>query len=120
MKNLLVVFALVAAACGSSKSTAQSPTGGEGEPVVDPTMPSWAPASCSAYQKAVVQATACQAIEQGKRDEIQQAYDTASASWKAEQDATPARIEEVAAACSSSAESVQAETAGKCGPTTEN
>ncbi|MDQ3370734.1 MAG: hypothetical protein M3680_35400 [Myxococcota bacterium] len=119
MKNLLVVFALVIAACGGSKSTAQSPTGGPGDPAVDPTMPSWAPPSCSAYQKAVVQATACQAVEQTKRDEIQQAYDTASASWKAEQDATPERIEEVAAACASSAESVRAETVGNCGPTSE-
>jgi hypothetical protein len=117
MKNLIVVFALLVAACGGSKSAAESPTGGPGEPTVDPTLPSWAPPSCAAYQKAVVQAINCEAIDQTKRDEIQQKYDEASAAW-ATQDAESSSVEEVDAQCTSGTESVQAETAGNCGPST--
>ncbi len=116
MNKILASVLLVFAACGGSKAAPQSPTGGPGEPMVDPTMPSWVPASCNAYHKAVVEALSCDAIEQGKRDEIRQAFDAASTTWKAEQDATPARVEEVGAACTSSGESVRAEITGKCLP----
>ncbi len=118
-KTAIVVFALAVAACGGSKSNAESPTGGAGEPMVDPTVPSWTPPSCATYQKAVTQAIACDAIEQATRDSIQQAYDEASAAWKAEADASAERVAEVSASCTTSAESVQAELTGKCGPATE-
>src|SRR3990167_3544595 len=89
-------------------------TGGAGQPSVDPTIPSWAPKSCEAYHKAVVQALECNAIDKTKRDQIQQAYGDASLAWKAEKDGTPAKIEQVAAACERSTASVQSDTAGKC------
>ena len=114
MNKLLVVSALLLAACGSKSNASTSPTGGEGEPIVDPTIPSWAPKSCNAYHKAVVQALECEAIDQGKRDEIRTAFDTSSATWKAEKDASAARIEEVRVMCVNSTESVQADTVGKC------
>lgn len=103
-KIALLVVAL--AACGGSKKDT-SPVGGPGEPAIDPTVPSWAPQSCTTYQKAVFQAINCEAMEQGKRDEIQTAYNSASESWKAETDADAARIEEVNQSCTSSAESVR-------------
>ncbi len=126
MKNLLVVFAVVitaTAACGG-KSKSNSETGGstepmgvgsgEGEAALDPTMPSWMPASCTAYHKAVTQAITCETIEQAKRDEIKAKYDAAAASWKAEQDASKERVAEVDTFCTSGADSVKADTAGKC------
>lgn len=111
MHKLLVTFVLLIAACGSKSTATTSPTGGPGEPIVDPTVPSWAPPSCIAYHKAVVQALDCAALDQAKQDEIRAAYDAASESWKAEQDADAARIAEVGAACESSTESVQADSA---------
>ena len=114
MHKLLVVSALLLAGCGSKSKQDTSPTGGTGEPMVDPTLPSWAPKSCNAYHKAVVQALECEAIDQGKRDEIGAAFDSSSAAWKAETDASAARIEEIGGVCLTSSESVQAEIAGKC------
>ncbi len=111
-KLLLLVVAL--AACGGSKKADTSPVGGPGEPAIDPTVPSWAPASCTTYQKAVFQAINCDAMEQGKRDEIQTAYNSASESWKAENDADAARIAEVDASCTSSAESVRSAIGDLC------
>ena len=116
MKHLLVLSLLVFAACGSKSKSDTAPTGGPGEPIVDPTMPSWAPKSCNDYHKAVVQALECDAIDQGKQDEIRASYESSSAAWKAEQDANAERIEAIGAACVSSAESVRADTAGKCTP----
>jgi hypothetical protein len=77
-------------------------------------MPSWAPKSCLAYHKAVVQALECNAIDKAKRDQIQQAYGDASQAWKAEKDGTPAKVELVAAACERGTASVQADVSGKC------
>lgn len=108
MTKLIVVLFVSLAACGGSKAQdTASPVGGPGEPAIDPTLPSWAPASCTAYQKAVFQAINCDAVDKGKRDEIQTAYNTASKSWKAETDADPARVEEINVSCTSSAESVR-------------
>ncbi|MBA3398038.1 MAG: hypothetical protein H0T89_35765 [Deltaproteobacteria bacterium] len=127
MKNLLVFTVVIAAATacgGKSKSSGGStePMGvgsGEGEVALDPTMPSWMPASCTAYHKAVSQAITCETIEQAKRDEIKAKYDTAATSWKAEQDASKERIAEIDTFCTSGADSVKADTAGNCvGPAT--
>jgi hypothetical protein len=95
-------------------ATAAGLTGGPGEPSVDPTIPSWAPKSCIAYHKAVVEALECAAIAQGKRDLIQKAFGTASEGWKAETNATPERIEQVRTGCERDTESVHADTEGKC------
>lgn len=136
----LLTIAILFTACNDSSSTATKPasatpsssksatapattpqntdtaglTGGAGQPSVDPTIPSWAPKSCVAYHKAVVQALECNAIDKTKRDQIQQAYGDASSGWKAEKDGTPARIEQVDAACERSTASVQSDTDGKC------
>lgn len=117
MKTLLASILLTLAACGggSKPSTvATSPAGGSDVPTVDPTVPSWLPQSCHAYHKAVVQALDCQAIDQGKRDEIQKAYGDASASWKAEQNASDVRVQEIGATCVTATESVRADIGQKC------
>ncbi|MDB4962233.1 MAG: hypothetical protein JWP01_2232 [Myxococcales bacterium] len=114
MTKVLAVLLLSLGACGSKSKAAESPVGGPGEPAIDPTLPSWAPASCTTYQKAVFQAISCEAIDQGKRDEIQTTYNTASTGWKAESDADTARIAEVEATCTASADSVKVEIEGKC------
>jgi len=115
--NKLIILVVTLVACGgSSKKATDDPGGGVTEPAVDPTVPSWAPASCHAYQKAAFQAINCDAIERGKRDEIQASYDSASASWKAEQNATDARIVEVDQSCTKSTESVRAVIGDLCVP----
>ncbi len=118
MKNLLLVSALLLVACGggskSTKTAENAPTGGPGEPAVDPTVPSWAPKSCIAYHKVVVQALECQAIEQGKRDSIKTKYDADAAAWQAMTDAEPGKIAEVGTACEGETTTVQAEITGKC------
>jgi hypothetical protein len=112
----LFVLVVALAACGGSQKAPGTGTGASGQTGVDPTVPSWAPASCKAYQKAAFQAANCEAIEQSKRDEIQASYDSASASWKAEQNATDARIAEVDQACTSSTESVRSAIGELCTP----
>jgi hypothetical protein len=114
MTKLLAMLLLSLAACGGSKPKDNSPVGGPGEPMIDPTVPSWAPASCTTYQKAVFQAINCDAMEKDKRDEIQTTYNSASESWKAEKDADAARIAEVDASCTSNAESVRASIGDLC------
>jgi hypothetical protein len=116
MTKLLVLIVGALTACGGSNKDTNSPVGGPGEPAIDPTLPSWAPASCTAYQKAVFQAINCQAVEQGTRDEIQTSYNADSESWKAETDADAARIEEVNVSCTSKSESVRAAIGEQCTP----
>lgn len=115
---MIKAFALIlaVAACGGSSKDSNSPVGGPGEPAIDPTLPSWAPPSCTTYQKAVFQAINCTAVDQGKRDEIQTAYNRDSESWKAETDANAARVEEVSASCTASSESVRATLGDQCSP----
>ena len=120
----LIVLVLALATCGGSKkdnnttttTTPSTGSGQEGEVGVDPTVPSWAPQSCKAYYKAVFQAVNCEPIEKAKRDEIQATYDSASATWKAEANATDARIAEVEKSCTASTESVRAVIGTNCVP----
>ena len=114
MKTLLASILLIFAACGGKSKSTESPTGGSNEPAVDPTVPSWLPQTCHAYQKAVVQAIACQAIDQTKRDDIQKTFDATSASWKTEDNADKARVEVVGANCVTATESVRADIGDKC------
>lgn len=125
MTVLKIAFVLLVAACGGSKSNQPDTTtggggaGGADETSVDPTIPSWSPASCADYQKAVTQAIACDAMDQGERDQIQATYDQDSASWKAEQDATPERISAVETDCTDKTTAIRTALEGKCGPATE-
>ena len=117
MTRLLASIVLMLAACGgSSKSstTAQHPTGGTGEATVDPTVPSWVPESCIAYHRAVVQAINCQAVDQGKRDEIQRTFDATSATWKAEENADNAKVDQYSATCTATTETVRADIGTSC------
>jgi hypothetical protein len=114
MKALFASILLTFAACGGNSTAAEKPTGGAGEPMVDPTVPSWLPDSCVAYHRAVVQAIDCEAVEQGKRDEIQTTFDATSASWKAEPEADKAKIDEIGATCVTATESVRADIGEKC------
>lgn len=116
MTKLFASILLMFAACGGSNSStgAQHPAQDTAETTVDPTVPSWLPQSCIAYHKAVVQATNCQAVDQTKRDEIEKTFGTTSASWKAEQNADKAKLEEIGATCTTATESVRADLAAKC------
>jgi hypothetical protein len=122
MKHLVSFVAVVAlAACGGSKNSSTNPNdpsvaAGQADPAVDPTVPSWTPQSCKNYQKAVFQATKCDAIEQGKRDEIKSKYDTDAAAWKADQNVDDAKIAAVATECTATTESVRAAIGDKCVP----
>jgi hypothetical protein len=118
MKNVFIVFGLVLAACGGSPKSPHptavaTETGGEGEPSVDPTVPSWAPTTCIAYHRAVVQALDCTAVEQSKRDAIKSKYDTDSEGWKTA-DATPAKIEEIKAYCATETDAVRGDIGTTC------
>lgn len=118
MKNLCIALGLLVGACGGSSKPPAHPavateTGGDGQPEVDPTVPSWAPRSCIAYHRAVVQAIDCVAIDQGKRDAIKAKYETDSESWKVAE-ATPAKIDEVKAYCETETSSVRADIGTTC------
>src|SRR4051812_5897113 len=120
MKKLLALTALLMSACGgnakSSNTTPQTDRqrADEGESMLDPTLPSWSPKSCLAYHKVAVEAMDCTAIDQTKRDQIQQHYADASGAWKAETNADKARVEQIAQICDQSSASVHAEIAGNC------
>jgi hypothetical protein len=118
MKILVSLVAVCAlAACGGSKKSSSNPNDhSAGGAEVDRTVPSWTPESCMAYQKAVYQATECDAIEQGKRDEIKSKYDTDAAAWKADQNVDDAKIAAVKTECTASTESVRAAIGDKCVP----
>jgi hypothetical protein len=96
----------------SSKSS--TPTQHSADSTVDPTVPSWLPRSCVAYHKAVVQAIDCKAVEQNTRDRIQTTFDETSVSWKAEDNANAARVDEIGATCTTATDSVRADLADKC------
>lgn len=122
MKLIALVVSTLIACGGSSKQSNNATGGGGGQggqagesgAMVDPTVPSWTPASCKQYNGAVVQAIACTPIEQSKRDEIQATYDADSASWKAEQNVTDARIAEVSQSCIERTKSVRAAIGNLC------
>lgn len=116
MKMLLASILLTFTACAGSSSSApaQHPAPATTEARVDPTVPSWLPQSCLAYHKAVVQAINCEAVDQTTRDEIQKAYGDKSSSWKAEQNADSARVDEIGATCTTATGTVRADIGQKC------
>jgi len=118
MKNLCLVFGLLLAACGGGSKSPTNPavaseTGGDGQPEVDPTVPSWAPKTCIAYHRAVVQALDCVAVEQGKRDAIKAKYEADSEGWKTV-DANPAKVDEIKAYCEAETASVRGDIGTNC------
>jgi hypothetical protein len=114
MQKLLASIVLVVCACGGASKSSTGAQRPADEASVDPTVPSWLPPSCIAYHKAVVQAIDCQAVDQTKRDNIKNTFDATSVSWKAEQNADKARVDEIGATCTTSTESVRADIADKC------
>lgn len=120
MKKLLLAALLAGvAAChghSSSNTTPSSGTTAAGDdPQVDPTLPSWAPKSCVAYHKAVVEASGCYGIDTETREQIKTSYDTANNGWQAMHDAQQADIDQVQASCASEEQKVRAAMEGKCG-----
>jgi len=124
MKNFLIACGLLLTACGGGAKPSTTPaatgenvtaaeTGGDGQPEVDPTVPSWAPKTCIAYHRAVVQAVDCEPLEQGKRDAIKTKYAGDSESWKTVE-ATAAKIEEIKAYCESQTASVRGDIGTHC------
>ena len=106
-------------ASGAPTVPTEAVTTADDEPAVDPTLPSWAPRSCTHYHAVVVRALACGEIAQGTRDLIKQTYDTRTQSWQALQDAPQGKIAEIGKQCTGDAQLVRAEHAGKCGATAE-
>lgn len=94
-------------------STAMSKTAGM-DPEVDPTLPSWAPASCARYHTAVVRFVGCETEDAARRQSVRERYDAEAKQWQAMHDLPQGAIDEVARKCSDSLESVRAQTAGSC------
>ena len=67
-----------------------------------------------AYHKAVVQAIDCQAVDQGKRDQIQKTFDVTSARWKAEDNADKATVDSIGATCTTETASVRVDIGDRC------
>ena len=130
MRITLTAFLLGIAACSHGQPapqgpapTAPAPTTAavtvEHEPLVDPTLPSWAPRSCTRYHTVVVDALACGEIAQGTRTLIKLTYDARTQSWQTLVDAPPGRIEEIGKQCTDDSQLVLTEQAGRCGMTAE-
>ena len=98
----------------TTPASSSSEVSAEDEPAVDPTLPSWAPRSCSAYHAEVVQAAACEEIAQATRDSIKRKYDTANDAWQAMHDAPPGELDAIKVICVEDAKSVHRERVGKC------
>jgi hypothetical protein len=122
MKSLIVISALFFGACSSHRSNdattpsgpSTSASGAEADPAVDPTLPSWAPRSCTDYHAAVVKLVACEAVPQDTRDAAKAKYDADHAKWQAMQDEPQGAIEEVRQACADDAKAVGDQMSGKC------
>jgi hypothetical protein len=113
---LALVIALTAC---SHKSDTKTPANGGGgtddSAMVDPTLPSWAPKTCSSYHTVVVKAVDCPEIDQGTRDSIKAKYETQNTAWHDMQNAPPERITEIGQECKTDHDTVHAQAAGKCG-----
>lgn len=121
MKSLIVLSALVFGACSHHSNDATTPSGtstaasdSDADPMVDPTLPSWAPRSCKAYHAAVVNLLACEAVPQDARDAAKAKYDADHATWQAMQDQPQGAIEQVRQRCADDATAVRAQMTGKC------
>ncbi len=88
------------------------------DPMVDPTLPSWAPKACAAYHAAVVRMVGCPAVDAAKRETARQAYDTTSKSWHDMHDLPEGAIDGVRMACVTQTQLVKADTDPTCPATT--
>ena len=102
-----IAFIVVALAACSKDKPNTTPTGGgdmaatgSGDnPETDPTMPSWAPPSCTEYNKLVTQIGECNAIDQGERDAVKTQYEARLVEWKALQNTEQAQLDAVKKQC---------------------
>jgi hypothetical protein len=121
-KILMVLSALVVGACShhSNDSTMTQPppsttvASDNGEPPIDPTLPSWAPPSCSHYHRAVLKLISCEAVAQNVRDAAKSKYDADDAKWRAMTDQPQGAIEAVRQSCADAATSARDQLAGRC------
>ena len=121
MKTLIITSALFFAACSHHSNDATTPSGpstvasgGDSDPSVDPTLPSWAPRSCTGYHAAVVELIDCEAVPQETRDATKAKYDADHVKWQAMQDQPQGAIEEVRQGCADDAKAVREKLNGKC------
>jgi hypothetical protein len=119
MKSLIMFSVLLFAACSHRSGDATTPGGAataasDTEPAVDPTLPSWAPRSCSGYHAAVIKLAACEAVPQETRDAATAKYDADHAKWQAMQDQPQGAIDEVGQYCSTEMKAAQEQMSGKC------
>lgn len=118
---MIVISALFFGACSHHSNDAKAPGGtstaasdNDQEPPVDPTLPSWAPRSCSGYHAAVVKLIDCEAVSQDTRDAAKSKYDAEHAKWQAMQDAPQGAIEEIRQSCADDTKAVRDQMNEKC------
>ena len=121
MKSLIVISALVFGACSHHSNDPTTPSGSSNtasstdtDPTVDPTLPSWAPRSCTGYHAAVVRLIDCEAVPQATRDAVKAKYEADHAKWQAMQEQPQGAIEEVRQSCASDAMAAREQMNGKC------
>ncbi|MBC7976018.1 MAG: hypothetical protein H7138_13685 [Myxococcales bacterium] len=122
MKSLIVMSALLFGACSHQNKDATTPSGsatsasgaGAEDPMVDPTLPSWAPRSCRVYHAAVVKLVGCEGVAQEARDSAKAKYDADHAKWQAMQDQEQAALDAVGQGCTDDAASVRAQLTDAC------
>ena len=99
----------------TSKDMAATPTE---DPMVDPTLPSWAPRSCVAYHTAVDRIVSCTAVDAAKRETIRQTYEAKHKAWQDMHDMPQGAIADVQTQCASDLDAVKAQTDPTCPQTT--
>jgi hypothetical protein len=115
--KLLIFSCLVVAACSHDAAPAHptnATAAADTDPPVDPTLPSWAPRSCSGYHAAVVNFLACEAVSKETRDVVRTKYDLDQAKWQAMENQPQGAIDGVRQSCSEDWHSVKMQMEGKC------
>ncbi len=105
MKTMLTL--VLVAACSHSEPPPVTPlppveTTAAADPLIDPTLPSWAPRSCASYHAAVVRVLDCDALEGTKKAQIKAQYDVDHAKWDAMHDEPLDAISQVGEDCKAS------------------
>jgi len=112
MKSLLSL-ALVLSAC-SHHADPQTPAQIVASNTVDPTLPSWAPKSCTAYHVAVVKAVGCEELPQPMRTSIKVRYEAANNAWHDLRNAQLETIDQIGLLCAADVTYVQSQSSGRC------
>jgi hypothetical protein len=122
MKSLIVISALCFGACSHHSNDATTPrepstaaSSTDTNPSVDPTLPSWAPRTCTDYHAAVMKLIDCGAIAQETREAARAKYDADHARWQGMKEQPQGAIEEVRQSCAADTKAVQQQMNGKCG-----